>query len=104
MLRKIGARVQPTIELKKNADGTYTLSTTSTFKDTHITFELNKEFDETTLDDRNVKSVMKLEGNKLIQEQGGEKPSTIIREFTENDMTATMKVADVVCTRHYKAV
>lgn len=45
---------------------------------------------------------MKLEGNKLTQEEGGEPPSTIIREFAENEMIATMKVGDVVCTRKYR--
>lgn len=104
MLRKIGARVTPTIELKKNPDDTYTLSTTSTFKNTDITFKLGEEFDEETLDGRNVKSVVTLEGNTLIQKQGGEKPSTITRVFTDKDMTATMTVGDVVCTRHYAAV
>lgn len=104
MLRKIGARVTPTIELKKNADDTYTLATTSTFKNTEIKFKLGEPFDEETLDGRNVKSVVTLEGNTLIQKQGGEKPSTITRVFTDKDMTATMTVEDIVCTRHYKAV
>lgn len=104
MLRKIGARVTPTIELKKNSDDTYTLSTSSTFKNTDITFKLGEEFDEETLDGRKVKSVMTLDGNSLVQKQGGEKPSTITRVFTDKDMTATMTVGDVVCTRHYKAV
>lgn len=104
MLRKIGARVTPTIELKKNTDDTYTLSTSSTFKNTDITFKLGQEFDEETLDGRNVKSVITLDGNTLVQKQGGEKPSTITRVFTDKDMTATMTVGDVVCTRHYNAV
>jgi len=102
VLRKIGNSVSPTVELKKDGDK-YTLVTSSTFKNTEISFELGKEFDEETLDGRNVKSVITLEGNKLIQKQGGEPPSTIIREFTETDMVATMTVGNVTCTRKYAA-
>lgn len=102
VLRKIGNSVSPTVELKKNGD-VYTLVTSSTFKTSEISFELGKEFDEETLDGRNVKSVMTLEGDKLIQKQGGDPPSEIIREFTDNGMVATMKVKDVVCTRKYVA-
>lgn len=55
------------------------------------------------MDGRKVKSVIKLEGNKLIHEVGGDPPSTIIREFTETELTATMKVKDVTCVRKYSA-
>lgn len=102
VLRKIGNSVSPTVELKKDGDK-YTLVTSSTFKTSEITFELGKEFDEETLDGRNVKSVVTLEGDKLIHKQGGEPESTIIREFTDKDMVATMTVGNVVCTRKYAA-
>lgn len=77
--------------------------TSSTFKNSEISFELGKEFDEETLDGRQVKSVMTLEGNKLIQKQGGDPKSEIVREFGEKEMIATMKVKDVTCTRKYVA-
>lgn len=104
LLRKVGGSVSPIVSLKQNPDGTYTLLTESTFKNTSITFKLGEPFEEETLDGRNVQSVVTLEGNTLTQKQGGEKPSTITRVFTENDMTATMTVGDIVCTRHYKSV
>lgn len=101
-LRTIGLTVHPTIELKRNGNN-YTLVTQSTFRNTEINFQLGKEFDEETLDGRQVKSVITLENdNKLIQKQGGEKPSEIIREFDANKMVATMTVDDVVCTRTYE--
>jgi len=102
VLRKIGNSVSPTVELKKDGDK-YTLITSSTFKTSEISFELGKEFDEETLDGRNVKSVITLEGNKLIHKQGGDPPSEIVRDFSEKEMVATMKVKDVVCTRKYVA-
>lgn len=101
-LRKIGNSVSPTVELQKLPDGKYKLITKSTFKDTEITFELGKSFDEETLDGRNVQSVITLDGNKLIQNQGGDPPSTIIREFGDKEMIATMKVKDVTCIRKYR--
>lgn len=104
MLRKLGALATPVVDLVKNADGSYTLNTNSTFKSTSITFRLGEEFDETTLDDREVKSVCTLEGNKLIQRQGGDKPTTIVREFTADEMIATMTIGDVTCIRKYKAI
>lgn len=45
---------------------------------------------------------MTLEGNKLTQKQGGDPPSTIIREFGDKEMVATMLVKDVTCTRKYR--
>lgn len=98
--RTIGNSVQPTVELKKNGDK-YTLLTTSTFKNSEIHFQLGKEFEEETLDGRNVKSTITLEGNKLIHKQGGNPSSTIIREFKENEMIATMTVKDVKAVRKY---
>lgn len=100
VLRKIGNNVAPTVELKKDGDK-YKLITSSTFKNTEIVFELGKEFDETTLDGREVKSVVTLEGNTLTHKQGGTPPSTIIRVFGEKEMIATMTVNKVTCTRKY---
>lgn len=103
--RKIGNVTYPTVELVKNSDGTYTLNTTSTFKDTTITFTPGVEFNETTVDGREVKSVCTFEGdNRLIHEQKGEKPTTIVREFKEDEMVATMTINDIICTRWYKLV
>lgn len=63
---------------------------------------MGKEFNEKTLDDRDVKSIITLEGNKLIHKSGGKPPTEIIREFGEKEMVATMKVNKVVATRKYR--
>lgn len=101
MTRKMGSCTSPVVELTMNND-LYTLKTTSTFKDSEIKFKLGEEFDEVTPDDRKVKSVCTMEGNKLIQIQKGAKVTTIEREFTPTEMKAIMKVDDIVCTRVYK--
>uniref|UniRef100_A0A8W7PAR2 Cytosolic fatty-acid binding proteins domain-containing protein n=1 Tax=Anopheles coluzzii TaxID=1518534 RepID=A0A8W7PAR2_ANOCL len=71
---------------------------------TTIKFKLGEEFDEETVDVRMVKSVCTFDGNKLIHEQKGEKPTTIVREFTATDLTATMTAGNAKCVRYYKAV
>lgn len=104
VLRKLGNSISPTVELVKEGDE-YTFNTTSTFKNTTIKFKLGEEFEEETVDGRKVKSVCTLEGdNKLIHEQKGEKPTTIIREFTDTDLIATMTAGNAKCVRTYKAV
>ncbi|XP_017491467.1 PREDICTED: fatty acid-binding protein, muscle [Rhagoletis zephyria] len=103
VLRKMGNSVSPTVELKKDGD-TYTFTTTSTFKTSSISFKLGEEFDEETLDGRKVKSVITLDGNKLLQEQKGDKPSTIIREFTDSELVTTLTINDIKSVRVYKVV
>lgn len=85
--RKMGSSVNPVVELTES-DGTYTLKTTSPFKNTEIKFKLGEEFDEETADGRKVKSVCTLEGNKLVQVQKGDKETTIDREYSATEMKA----------------
>ncbi|TMW50136.1 hypothetical protein DOY81_004761 [Sarcophaga bullata] len=103
VLRKMGNSVTPTVELKKDGD-VYTFTTSSTFKTSSITFKLGEEFDEETLDGRKVKSVCTMDGNKLVQEQKGDKPSTIVREFTDSELITTLTIGDVKSVRVYKAI
>ncbi|EDW42595.1 fatty acid-binding protein, muscle [Drosophila sechellia] len=101
--RKMGNSLSPTVEVTLEGD-TYTLTTTSTFKTSAISFKLGVEFDEETLDGRNVKSIITLDGNKLTQEQKGDKPTTIVREFIDNELITTLTIGSVKCVRVYKAV
>ncbi|KAG7158617.1 Sodium/calcium exchanger regulatory protein 1-like 2 [Homarus americanus] len=105
-MRKMGNAATPTVEITLE-DGVYTLKTVTTFKTTEIKFKLGEEFEETTADGRNVKSSIKLEGNKMIHEQKGdkeknEKDSILTREFTDKEMIMECKVEDIVCKRVYK--
>jgi len=101
--RKMGNTVSPVVELKKEGD-VYTLTSSSTFKTTVISFEPGKGFDEETADGRKVKTTMTIDGNKLTQVQKGvDRTTTIVREFTADEMKAVMPVDDIICTRIYKA-
>ncbi|XP_046979487.1 fatty acid-binding protein, muscle-like isoform X1 [Schistocerca americana] len=101
--RKMGNAVSPVIELTKDGD-TYTLKSSSTFKNTVITFKLGEEFEEETPDGRKVKSTITQDGNKLHHIQKGEKTTTIVREFSAEEVKMTITVDDLVCTRIYKAI
>ncbi|XP_054264129.1 fatty acid-binding protein, muscle-like [Macrosteles quadrilineatus] len=103
MTRKVGGTVNPVIELTEN-DGTYTLTSQSTFKNTATVFKIGEEFEEETPDGRKVKSIITQEGNKLTHVQKGEKETTIVREFTPEEVKMVITVDDIVSTRIYKAV
>ncbi|KAG5673443.1 hypothetical protein PVAND_003489 [Polypedilum vanderplanki] len=100
-LRKIGNNTTPTIWLEKKGDW-YEFHTESTFKTTILRFKLGEEFDEETLDGREVKTIMTLDGNTLTQTQKTEKKSVITREFTETECKTVCIYGDVVSTRWYR--
>lgn len=97
VLRKMGNSVTPTIELSKEGD-VYTFTTSSTFKTTVIKFKLGEEFEEETADGRKVKSVCTMNGDVMTQEQKGDKPTTIIREFSA---TEVITVSFICSTKLY---
>ncbi|XP_063810667.1 fatty acid-binding protein, heart [Pseudophryne corroboree] len=79
------------------------LQTQSTFKNTEVKFKLDEEFDETTADDRKVKSLVTVEDGKLkhVQKWDG-KETTLVREVNEDKLVLTLTLGDVVSTRHYE--
>lgn len=103
LMRKMGNSISPTIELIKNGD-TYTLNSSSTFKSTTITFKLGEEFEEDTADGRKVKTKITMDGDKFTQEQYGDKPTTIVREFTADELITTCTIGEVKSVRYYKAI
>ncbi|KAG8280311.1 fatty acid-binding protein, muscle-like [Homalodisca vitripennis] len=103
MTRKVGGSVSPVIELTES-EGVYTLTSASTFKNTEIKFKFGEEFDEETPDGRKVKSIITQEGTKLIHVQKGEKDTTIVREFSPEEVKMVITVDDIVSTRIYKVL
>jgi len=103
--REAGAMVRPSIEISE-AGGKYTLKTLSELKNMEINFEIGKEFDETTADNRVCKTVFTKEGsNKLVQVQQGDGiKSQTVRVFTADGMTATFSAAGITAERKYKRV
>uniref|UniRef100_A0A9J8C0A6 Fatty acid binding protein 3, muscle and heart n=1 Tax=Cyprinus carpio carpio TaxID=630221 RepID=A0A9J8C0A6_CYPCA len=99
--RQVGSMTKPTTIISMEGD-VITLKTVSTFKTTEINFKLGEEFDETTADDRKVKSMVTLDGGKMVHVQKWDgKETTLVREVNDNSLTLTLTLGDVVSTRHY---
>ncbi|XP_036422450.1 fatty acid-binding protein, heart [Colossoma macropomum] len=99
--RQVGSMTKPTTIISLEGD-VITLKTVSTFKTTEIKFKLGEEFDETTADDRKVKSLVTIDGGKLVHVQKWDgKETTLVREVDGNSLTLTLTLGEVVCTRSY---
>ncbi|KAM4630052.1 fatty acid-binding protein, heart [Polymixia lowei] len=99
--RQVGSMTKPTTVISVEGDKV-TLKTQSTFKNTEINFKLGEEFDETTADDRKVKSTVSIDGGKMVHIQKWDgKETSLVREVNGNALTLTLTLGDVVCTRSY---
>ncbi|KAJ8396251.1 hypothetical protein AAFF_G00021180 [Aldrovandia affinis] len=81
--RQVGNVTKPTVIIGKEGDKVV-VKTQSTFKNTEISFKLGEEFDESTADDRQCKSVVSLEGDKLVHVQKWDgKETKFVREIQD---------------------
>ncbi|XP_004577149.2 fatty acid-binding protein, heart-like [Ochotona princeps] len=88
-----------TIEKKGDA---IVLKTQSIFKNTDIRFKLGVEFDETTANDRMVKSIVTLDGDKLVHVQKWDgQETTLVRELSDGKLFLTLTHCSAVSTRTY---
>uniref|UniRef100_A0A8C9UGC9 Fatty acid binding protein 7 n=1 Tax=Serinus canaria TaxID=9135 RepID=A0A8C9UGC9_SERCA len=100
--RQVGNVTKPTVIISTEGDKVV-IRTQSTFKNTEISFKLGEEFDETTPDDRNCKSVVTLDGEKLVHVQKWDgKETNFVREIKDGKMVMTLTFGDVVAVRHYE--
>ncbi|GAB5571859.1 fatty acid-binding protein, brain [Panthera pardus] len=100
--RQVGNVTKPTVIVSQEGDKVV-IRTQSTFKNTEISFHLGEEFDETTADDRNCKSVVSLDGDKLVHVQKWDgKETNFVREIKDGKMVMTLTFGDVVAVRHYE--
>ncbi|KAM4581382.1 fatty acid binding protein 4b [Odontesthes bonariensis] len=101
--RQMGNLAKPNLVIIVGADGVITIKAESTFKTTSIKFKLDEEFDETTVDGRNVKSIFTLENGKLVQKQTWDgKTTTLDREVQDRKLVARCAMDDVVAVRTYE--
>ncbi|XP_045770769.1 fatty acid-binding protein, muscle-like [Maniola jurtina] len=106
--RKLVTALSPVSVLTKNDDGSYSLTMTTPIRKVVITFKLGEEFDEDRPDGVKVKSIMRVDGDALIQtqiEENGRK-STHVREFSDKLLTVTTTAEgwDGKCIRIYELV
>ncbi|XP_072465777.1 fatty acid-binding protein, heart [Notamacropus eugenii] len=100
--RQVGNMTKPTTIIQISGD-TITLKTQSTFKNTEISFKLGVEFDETTADDRKVKSLVTLDGGKLVHVQKWDgQETTLVRELQDGKLILTLTHGSAVCVRTYE--
>uniref|UniRef100_A0A8D1HAK0 Fatty acid binding protein 7 n=2 Tax=Sus scrofa TaxID=9823 RepID=A0A8D1HAK0_PIG len=89
--RQVGNVTKPTVIISQEGDKVV-IRTQSTFKNTEISFHLGEEFDETTADDRNCKSVVSLDGDKLVHVQKWDgKETNFVREIKDGKMVMVSK-------------
>ncbi|XP_072303619.1 fatty acid-binding protein, heart [Eucyclogobius newberryi] len=100
--RKIGSITKPTTIISLEG-GVMTVKTQSSVKNTELSFKLDEEFDETTADDRKVKSIVKIDGGKLVHVQKWDgKETSLVREVKDKALTLILTMGDVVSTRLYE--
>ncbi|KAG8185490.1 hypothetical protein JTE90_019748 [Oedothorax gibbosus] len=98
--RKMAETSKPTVEIKQ--EGAEYVIKTLAFKNSEIRFKLGEEFEENRLDGATVKTVVTLEGGKLVQKQFGDKEVTITREVDGDTLKVTCQSGTVVSTRVYQ--
>uniref|UniRef100_A0A914X5D2 Cytosolic fatty-acid binding proteins domain-containing protein n=1 Tax=Plectus sambesii TaxID=2011161 RepID=A0A914X5D2_9BILA len=108
MTRKLGASVKPVMDVTVN-NGKWSIVSVSTFKTINMDFELDKEFDETTPDGRQMKSTITLTPDgKLVQQQrkvkDGDKDSVLTRYVEGNKLITVCESQGVTCKRIYEKV
>jgi len=100
--RKVGNLTKPTTIIAVEGDKV-TVKTQSTIKNTELSFKLGEEFDETTADDRKVKSIVSIDGGKMVHVQKWDgKETSLVREVNGNALTLTLTMGEVVSTRRYE--
>ncbi|KAG1973861.1 fatty acid binding protein 4b [Pimephales promelas] len=101
--RQMANLAKPSLTIALGEEGSISMKAVTTFKTLEIQFKLEEEFDETTADDRKVKTIMSLVDGKLIQRQTWEGKTTIIeREVQDTKMIAKCTMDDVVAIRTYE--
>ncbi|GLD65864.1 fatty acid-binding protein, heart [Lates japonicus] len=100
--RKVGNLTKPTTVISLDGDKV-TVKTHSTIKNTELSFKLGEEFDETTADDRKVKSIVNIEDGKMVHVQKWDgKETSLVREVNGNALVLTLTIGQVVCKRRYE--
>ncbi|XP_006135347.2 fatty acid-binding protein, adipocyte [Pelodiscus sinensis] len=100
--RKMAGVAKPNVSISINGD-VITIRTESTFRNTEISFKLAEEFEETTADDRKVKSTVTLENGSLIQVQKWNgKETTLTRKLVDGKLVVECAMNTVTSTRVYE--
>ncbi|XP_075067490.1 fatty acid-binding protein, adipocyte-like [Mixophyes fleayi] len=99
VLRKAILALKPDLNISKKGDE-WCIKTETKIKTRELSFKLDTEFDESSPDGRNVKTIMTLDNGVLKQLQKVDgKDNVITREVKDGRLVTTMTVGDVKCIR-----
>ena len=109
LLRKAATVSTPVMDVSE-ADGVWTIKTSTTLWSKDLKFKIGEEFDDTTPDGRDVTAIVTLEnGNQFVSVQtakkDGQKSTKVIREFNGDEVVQTMTIVgndDLVCVQKFK--
>uniref|UniRef100_A0A6I8NC84 Fatty acid binding protein 9 n=1 Tax=Ornithorhynchus anatinus TaxID=9258 RepID=A0A6I8NC84_ORNAN len=101
--RRLGGSAKPTVHISCDGD-VITIETKSAAASSAISFRLGQPFDETTADNRKVKSLITLEGGALVHMQKWDGKETTIRRQVVGDTLRVCTMNAVVSTRVYERV
>lgn len=111
-LKAIGAGLQqrqaekiaiPTVKIEVS-DDKWTITTTTSFKTTKVSFRIGEAFESTAPNGESVKSIATIDGNNLVEQQTSPNfTATITRIFSDpQKMEETLQTKAVVATRAYE--
>ncbi|XP_008397974.1 fatty acid-binding protein, brain-like [Poecilia reticulata] len=100
--RQVANVIKPTVIISTDGDRVV-IKTQSTFRVTEVSAKLGEEFDETTPDDRKVKSTFTMEGDQLVHTQKWDgKENKITREVKNGKMVLTVTFQGVQAVRIFE--
>ncbi|XP_078279043.1 fatty acid-binding protein, brain-like [Rhinoraja longicauda] len=100
--RQLGNVNKPTTVINVDGDQV-TMQSFSTYRSSEIMFTLDKPFNEHTPDNRTCKTIVRFEGEKMIQTQKwDENQTTLVWEIRDGKLILTLTFNDVVSVRTYE--
>nr|ACO10815.1 Cellular retinoic acid-binding protein 2 [Caligus rogercresseyi] len=105
LIRKAACLSSATLTISKSPEDKWVFKTETTMRTTVMEFKVGEDWVETVQGGYKVDNSASLEGNKLtiIQkpQDGPGKMITIVREFSDEGISVTMTLDEVVCTQYY---
>jgi len=109
IIRKIAAKIKPVMEVEISNNGQHWKVMAITPLRNHLTqFDLDVEFEEETIDNRKMKSLFSMDGEKLLQHQRKIKPDdkdSYFERYINDDgtiLTVVSQSGNVRCVRKFR--
>lgn len=104
--RQAASKFSPSMDIVQKGEE-FKVKTKTAFFTKCASFKLGEEYTDKDINSHAVKVIATLEDGKLVQTvepavEGKGKSCKITREIKDNELTMTMEMGDVVCTRHFK--